>query len=355
MSALALREPSVFGAQGCNLNPQPFQFRLRISADLVEKVLLGQASDFQPLRQGVPLSGDLDETIRPRVVGLYDFQCPRAISGRVGTLVVKALKRVQRAWLRPHVSVEGLERIAPVIGHRDAACTVVSVARNTLVEAPRFGRGPTPVLAGAASTVCQHPLAGLLVLPATAATLRPTFQRTSVDNADVAAGAPALPPRLASATSWRKNFDGQAAEDLTNQILRRACDPTSTAFLMLIQQVRLLNAQGSTARTGTLPGALSASRVQRQDGQAPEDAASQIVAGRAFRDGASARRSLPLHKGRVIHVTGPTARATTAPMSMPERRVNQSFDGQVSKPVPGKILNRQHKKTIPSMQHRRVA
>lgn len=82
------------------------------------------------------------------VSGLRFPCCPTAITRLVITIAVFTLKRVFRARLRPHVSVEVLKRIQPPFAHLDSPasivrkCLAVFVSTSSLHSIPRavFGR-----------------------------------------------------------------------------------------------------------------------------------------------------------------------------------------------------------------------
>ena len=106
------------------------------------------------------LSIKLYTNIRSTVVLLFVHCRPAAIAWRVRTVGVDSIQRMQRGWARPHVSIKGLETVAPPVAHDDPAPAIGLVAIIVWVVAAVFCTSPNAVL-GRAVALCRHAVRGV--------------------------------------------------------------------------------------------------------------------------------------------------------------------------------------------------
>lgn len=101
------------------------------------------------------------------VFGLLRCRYPAAVRRLVVLANVVTLERVTRRS-RPHVSVERLEAVAPLVAHRNAERAIAFVLWVCLVVATSLGSGPGLIRSGAGHLVC---LVGVCANQVAAATL----------------------------------------------------------------------------------------------------------------------------------------------------------------------------------------
>jgi len=142
-----------------------------------------------PLRQDESFAPERQPPIVPLVPVLLDGCGPAAILLGVTAGVVDAVERVSSRGARPHVGEEGLEAVAPLLGHGDPAPAVVREPGIIWVSAPANNGAPRFVFAGSG-----HAMVGRADLDQASAGLgSPTVQLILQDYRGASALAAAFP------------------------------------------------------------------------------------------------------------------------------------------------------------------
>lgn len=94
------------------------------------------------------------------VAGLFLASRPSTVVGRVGTIVVNAVQRVQSGWAPSHVSQKHCKVAAPTVTHHNSATSVTPPGCGTRIDAPFVHVGPNSVFRCAGAPVFRVATAG---------------------------------------------------------------------------------------------------------------------------------------------------------------------------------------------------
>lgn len=146
-----------------------------------------------------------DQAIRPSIALLLDPRGPTAILGRVGSVIVDAIKGEFRPRPRPHVGIEVRKAILPPLTDRNAAATIIGKGLMVRVVAPTPHVVPDHPFVGSAAPMLvatiRRAKAGTRIRPTTATLDGGALQIASIGDMIATATTTTEPRRIAGSTT----------------------------------------------------------------------------------------------------------------------------------------------------------
>lgn len=192
-------------------------YRLTPCDDSVVQLQVWDAKMARRLRDGHPLSVDIDVDVPAGVIRLLPTRGPSAIGWLVVAVIVDAIQRVIRRRSLTHVEQECRVGLLPSLAHRNASASIVWPRRNLWIEAAADDVAPDSVLrrhcAMGGLSMCSP--VWLFAKQASAA-LRVAAERVSANCRSVAAVADAGPRPRAVWSALSFSLNHQSPDSLTN-------------------------------------------------------------------------------------------------------------------------------------------
>src|SRR5688572_28057145 len=128
--------------------------------------VVGKAEFSRPVRHALCLASEAQHSVVARILRQLSISGPATILFAVSLIVLLSLNRMPFAWARPHVRVERLKAIAPLIANGNSSsavsvipsCLRVGASLNDVVPNPVFGSSAHAVRLNRCSHA-MHPLA----------------------------------------------------------------------------------------------------------------------------------------------------------------------------------------------------